>query len=105
MSAASLLRGLFLIAALAFAVISAHAQTPDFFVEIDVCDGRDRELRECVDPKPFSMSRNLGFVKLEGTAYEFDFVGRQPGRWHIWAIDGKGQEGLKSPWRTIFYLK
>lgn len=76
-----------------------------YFVEIDVCDGRDPELRECVNPGPFSTPKNLGAVKVQGTTYEFDFVGRQPGRWRVWAVDGKGQEGFKSPWRIIFYLK
>ncbi len=76
-----------------------------YLVEIDFCDGRDRALRECVDPKPFSMTRNVGPVKVEGTTYEFNFVGRQPGRWRIWAVDAKGQEGFKSPWRIVFYLK
>jgi hypothetical protein len=76
-----------------------------YFVEIDFCDGRDRELRECVDPKPFSTTRNLGPVKVQETNYEFDFVGRQPGRWRVWAVDSQGGEGFKSPWRIIFYLK
>jgi hypothetical protein len=76
-----------------------------YLVEIDVCDGRDRELRECVNPAPFSTTRILGPVKVEGATYEFNFVGRQPGRWRIWAVDSKGQEGFKSPWRLFFYLK
>jgi hypothetical protein len=76
-----------------------------YLVEIDVCDGRDRELRECVNPGPFSTNKNLGPVKVEGTTYEFDFVGAQPGRWRIWAVDSKGQEGFKSSWRLFFYLK
>jgi hypothetical protein len=76
-----------------------------YLVEIDFCDGRDRELRECVDPKPFSTTRNPGPVKVTATDYEFDFIGRQPGRWRIWAVDSKGQEGFKSPWRLFFYLK
>jgi hypothetical protein len=75
-----------------------------YLVEIDVCDGRDRALRECVNPGPFSTTSNLGPVKVEGPTYEFDFVGAQPGRWRIWAVDVKGQEGFKSPWRIIFYL-
>ena len=76
-----------------------------YLVEIDFCDGRDRELRECVDPKPFSTTRILGPVKVDGTDYEFDFVGRQPGRWRVWAVDGQGREGFKSSWRVFFYLK
>lgn len=76
-----------------------------YLVEIDVCDGRNRDLRECVNPMPFSTTASLKPVKVESTTYEFDFVGRQPGRWRIWAVDAKGQEGFKSPWRIIFYLK
>ncbi len=76
-----------------------------YLVEIDFCDGRDRQLRECVDPKPFSNSQHQGPVKVEGTNYEFRFVGRQPGRWRVWAVDGQGRDGYKSPWRVFFYLK
>lgn len=74
-------------------------------VEVDVCDGRDRNLRECVDPKPFATGRDLGPVKIVGTSYEFEFVGRQPGRWRVWSIDKNGEEGFKSAWRVFFYLK
>jgi hypothetical protein len=77
-----------------------------YLVEIDVCDGRDYALRECVKPSgPLSSNGRLGLVKVQDTSYEFDFVGRQPGRWRVWAIDGKGEEGFKSPWRIFFYLK
>ena len=76
-----------------------------YLVEIDVCDGRDRSLRECVTPGPFSTTSSVAPVKVQGTSYEFDFVGRQPGRWRVWAVDSKGEEGFKSPWRLFFYLK
>jgi hypothetical protein len=38
-------------------------------------------------------------------SYEFDFVGAQPGRWRVWAIDEAGREGFKSPWRLFVYLR
>jgi hypothetical protein len=77
-----------------------------YLVEIDVCDGRDRAVRECVSPSgPLSTNGRQGLVKVQDTSYEFDFVGRQPGRWRVWAIDNKGEEGFKSPWRIFFYLK
>ena len=76
-----------------------------YAVEVDFCDGRDRDRRECVDPKPLTMGTNLGPVKIAGTSYEFNFVGAQPGRWRAWAIDKNGVEGFKSPWRVFFYLK
>lgn len=76
-----------------------------YLVEIDFCDGRDYQLRQCVDPKPLSNAQHRGPARVQGTNYEFRFVGRQPGRWRVWAVDGKGREGFKSPWRVFFYLK
>jgi hypothetical protein len=76
-----------------------------YLVEIDMCDGRNRAVRECIDPVPFSTTQYVGPVKVQGTTYEFDFVGRQPGRWRVSAVDNKGVEGFKSPWRVFFYLK
>src|SRR5437867_5706668 len=35
--------------------------------------------------------------------YTFDFVGDQPGRWRVWAIDASGHEGPKSPWWEFRY--
>ena len=32
------------------------------------------------------------------------FVGAQPGRWRVWAVDKEGREGFKSPWRLFVYL-
>jgi serine/threonine protein kinase len=34
---------------------------------------------------------------------EFLFVGRQPGRWRVWAVDDSGLEGPKSPWWNFNY--
>jgi hypothetical protein len=39
----------------------------------------------------------LGPVKSTRTiTHTFDFVGAQPGRWRVWAVDGEGKEGPKS---------
>jgi hypothetical protein len=73
-------------------------------IEIDYCDGRVRGRRSCVDPQPHYIERNNP-AKTRATSYEFNFVGAQPGRWRVWAIDEKGEEGFKSPWRTFFYLQ
>lgn len=40
---------------------------------------------------------------LTGTSFTFDFVGMQPGRWRVWALDEDGAEGDKSPWRVFEY--
>ncbi len=76
-----------------------------YMVEIDYCDGRNSAVRECVDPVPFRTTKNAGAVKVQETNYEFDFIGRQPGRWRVWAVDRNGVEGFKSPWRVFFYSK
>jgi tetratricopeptide (TPR) repeat protein/peroxiredoxin len=35
----------------------------------------------------------------------FDFVGAQPGRWRVWAINAAGDAGPKSEWREFRYTK
>jgi C1A family cysteine protease len=40
---------------------------------------------------------------LQTTSYTFDFVGAQPGRWRVWAVDSNGQVGPKSSWRYFSY--
>lgn len=72
-------------------------------VEIDYCDGRVRGRKKCFDPQPHHRERNDRDIR--DTSFEFNFVGAQPGRWRVWAIDEKGQEGFKSPWRIFFYLQ
>ena len=69
-------------------------------VEVDFCYGLVKSLRECVNPQPNRLP-----TIVRGTSYEFLFVGAQPGRWRVWAIDQSGNEGFKSPWWTFFHLK
>ena len=75
-----------------------------YAVEVDYCDGRIKNRRECVNPQTHA-SGNSPLRGIVETTYEFNFVGAQPGRWRVWAVDKKGQEGFKSPWRTFFYLQ
>jgi hypothetical protein len=69
-------------------------------VEVDFCYGLVKSLRECLDPQPNKLP-----TIVQDTNYEFLFVGAQPGRWRVWAIDQNGKEGFKSPWWTFFHLK
>ncbi|MCB9452133.1 MAG: SH3 domain-containing protein [Anaerolineaceae bacterium] len=39
------------------------------------------------------------------TSYTFSFVGAQPGRWRVWAVDVSSQEGAKSDWWTFTHLQ
>lgn len=40
---------------------------------------------------------------IEETRYEFLFIGAQPGRWRVWALDPKGRAGAKSAWVNFRY--
>ncbi len=71
-------------------------------IEVDYCDGF-KSRRECLDPQPHA---SIGDSKLvQTTSFEFAFVGAQPGRWRVSAIDANGKEGFKSPWWTFFHLR
>lgn len=76
-----------------------------YSVEVDFCRGDAKDRRTCVNPQPLRIKGNATMSGLVETSYEFEFVGAQPGRWRVWAIDREGREGFKSPWRTFFYLK
>lgn len=46
----------------------------------------------------------LGPVKsIRATTHTFDFVGAQPGRWRVWAVDADGNEGPKSEWSEFVF--
>jgi serine/threonine protein kinase len=40
---------------------------------------------------------------LTATSYTFNFVGAQPGRWRVWALNAAGQAGPKSGWWGFTY--
>jgi hypothetical protein len=40
---------------------------------------------------------------IDETQYTFNFVGDQPGRWRVWAVDADGNEGFRSPWQEFSY--
>jgi TonB family protein len=43
--------------------------------------------------------------EVAGTETSFDFVGAQSGRWRVWPVNGSGQRGNPSEWRTFRYLQ
>ncbi len=61
-------------------------------LEIEFLSGTWRSLRSIEKglPKP---------------GYRFSFVGAQPGRWRVWAIDSRGRPGKKSDWREFRYTR
>ena len=42
---------------------------------------------------------------LTATSYSFQFVGAQPGRWRVWAVDSNGKESPKTGWWEFRYTK
>lgn len=74
-----------------------------YSVEVDYCDGALKNRSKCVDPQPNPVTNNPPSSGIVNTNYEFDFVGAQPGRWRVWAVDKDGREGFKSPWRRFIY--
>lgn len=42
-------------------------------------------------------------TNVNATAYTFDFIGSQPGRWRVWSVDAKGQDGPKNDWWVFFF--
>lgn len=43
--------------------------------------------------------------ETDATTYTFDFVGAQPGRWRVWAVDAGGKEGPRSGWRKFRFTR
>src|SRR5437016_2739361 len=75
-----------------------------YAVELDYCENHNRT-HQCINPQPLSMPANPATSKIRTTSHEFRFVGAQPGRWRVWAVDKQGRDGFKSAWRTFVYLR
>lgn len=44
-------------------------------------------------------------IETTETTTTHDFVGAQPGRWRVWAVDAEGRPGPKSGWRIFEYTR
>lgn len=42
---------------------------------------------------------------IQETQLTFSFMGAQPGRWRVWAVDAQGRAGAKSEWWEFSYTK
>jgi hypothetical protein len=49
--------------------------------------------------------RGMIVPEISGTSYTFEFVGAQPGRWRVWAIDTHGGQSEFSSWWSFRYTK
>jgi hypothetical protein len=84
---------------------SPVAGAASYSVEIDFCDGAERGVKECRGPQPLQHRFNPPSSGIKTTDYEFTFIGAQPGRWRVWAVDAEGHAGAKSAWSTFFYKR
>lgn len=73
---------------------SPVAQAASYSVDLQVCQNP-----RCVEG-PFSTVRGL-----TATTYTFNFVGAQPGRWRVAAVNGIGVAGPPSGWREFRYTR
>jgi hypothetical protein len=76
-----------------------------YSVEVDFCRGPTKGNADCVEPQPHILKGMPPMTDITQTSYEFNFIGAQPGRWRVWAIDKDGNEGFKSPWRAFAYTR
>lgn len=76
-----------------------------YAVEVDYCAGGMRNKPGCLNPQPLRIRNMPATAGIVATTYEFYFVGAQPGRWRVWAVDKEGREGFKSEWRRFVYLR
>ncbi len=72
-------------------------------IDLEFCDAEVSGQGGCSRSYPFEVSRNPPTSHIVGTSYEFTFLGAQPGRWRVWAVDKNGHPGAKSQWYTFFY--
>jgi hypothetical protein len=52
-----------------------------------------------------SHHRSLPEIPTTETSYNLSFVGTQPGRWRVWAVDAEDNPGVKSEWREFRYAR
>jgi hypothetical protein len=66
------------------------------------------ELMACSNGKPndcFIWPVDKPKHEVQSTSYTFGFVGAQPGKWRVTAVDAKGISGTPSGWWTFRYKK
>ncbi len=81
------------------------AEAASYFVEVDICYGGEPAGKGCVNPQTWRVGSVPATPDTSVYSFDFNFVGAQPGRWRVVALDSKGIEGFKSPWSIIFYTR
>ena len=74
-----------------------------YIVDLEYCDFEDPFRPVGGKCYPLDHFRNPPTSGITDTGYEFNFLGAQPGRWRVWAVDADGRLGKKSNWYKFFY--
>jgi hypothetical protein len=82
---------------------SAVAGAASYEVDLEACQLTGEDGKECQHSGFLQLRGNPPLSGMEGTSYEFMFIGAQPGRWRVWAVDAKGRAGEKSAWSVFKY--
>lgn len=83
---------------------SVVAGAVSYSVELDFCQPGGPDHKECQDPRPYEARWNQPMTQIDRTSYDFKFLGTQPGRWRVWALDREGRAGAKSAWSYFIYI-
>lgn len=81
---------------------SAVPGAVSYTVELEFCQPVGADKQECPGYL-LQLRGNPPLSGIEGTTYEFLFIGTQTGRWRVWAVDAKGRMGTKSAWSIFIY--
>lgn len=84
---------------------SAVPGAATYTVELELCTWERPDGTECKETHPMLSLREPPPTGIEGTSYQFSFLGAQPGRWRVWAVDARGRAGSKSPWSIFVYRR
>lgn len=74
-----------------------------YTVEVEffnVCGGAP-----CPETSPHQINADPPQSGIEGTRYQFHFIGAQRGRWRVRAVGAGGRAGASSPWATFVYKR
>jgi hypothetical protein len=82
---------------------SAVAGAAQYTLELDLNTCGEDQSTWCSDVQPDSFGNTK--IPVSGTSYTFDFVGAQPGRWRVRAVDPSGEAGETSDWQYFTYTQ
>jgi hypothetical protein len=85
---------------------STVAAAASYGFEIDFCPQNNAFCADASRTEILLTSAHpTGQPPLTATTLTFDFVGAQPGRWTVWAIDHEGRNGARSPFQSFLHLR